>query len=113
MGATLVVTSFTCTAPFVGTLLSTGATSGGLGTVALGMGVFGATMAVPFVFLSGHVAVGVALAVSALGLFGIGAAITLLTGRSVLLSGSRQLAFGAAAFLVTYGVGALFGAVVG
>lgn len=67
----------------------------------------------PFAFLSGHVAVGVALAVSALGLFGIGAAITLLTGRSVLLSGSRQLAFGAAAFLVTYGVGALFGAVVG
>jgi thiol:disulfide interchange protein len=52
MGATLVVTSFTCTAPFVGTLLSTGATSGGVGTVALGMGVFGATMAVPFVFLS-------------------------------------------------------------
>jgi thiol:disulfide interchange protein len=52
MGATLVVTSFTCTAPFVGTLLSTGAASGGLGTVALGMGVFGATMAIPFVFLS-------------------------------------------------------------
>jgi VIT1/CCC1 family predicted Fe2+/Mn2+ transporter len=68
---------------------------------------------VPFVFLSGNTAVGVALAVSALGLFGIGAAITLLTGRSVLLSGSRQLAFGAAAFVVTYGVGALFGTVVG
>jgi thiol:disulfide interchange protein DsbD len=52
MGATLVVTSFTCTAPFVGTLLSTGASSGDLGRVALGMGVFGATMAIPFVFLS-------------------------------------------------------------
>lgn len=52
MGATLVVTSFTCTAPFVGTLLSTGASSGGLGRVALGMAVFGATMAVPFVLLS-------------------------------------------------------------
>jgi thiol:disulfide interchange protein DsbD len=52
MGATLVVTSFTCTAPFVGTLLSTGASSGGLGRVALGMAVFGATMAVPFVALS-------------------------------------------------------------
>jgi thiol:disulfide interchange protein DsbD len=52
MGATLVVTSFTCTAPFVGTLLSTGASSGGLGRVALGMGVFGATMAIPFVLLS-------------------------------------------------------------
>ena len=52
MGATLVVTSFTCTAPFVGTLLSAGASSGGLGRVALGMAVFGATMAVPFVALS-------------------------------------------------------------
>ncbi len=52
MGATLVVTSFTCTAPFVGTLLSTGATSGGLGRIALGMAVFGLTMAIPFVFLS-------------------------------------------------------------
>jgi thiol:disulfide interchange protein DsbD len=52
MGATLVVTSFTCTAPFVGTLLSTAATSGGVGRIALGMGVFGLTMAVPFVFLS-------------------------------------------------------------
>ncbi len=68
---------------------------------------------VPFVFLSGNAAVGVALAVSALGLFGIGAAITLLTGRSVLLSGSRQLAFGAAAFAVTYGIGTLFGTAVG
>lgn len=51
MGATLVVTSFTCTAPFVGSLLGS---SGGLtlGQVALGMGVFGLTMALPFVFLS-------------------------------------------------------------
>ncbi|MDZ4774193.1 MAG: cytochrome c biogenesis protein CcdA [Planctomycetota bacterium] len=52
MGATLVITSFTCTAPFVGTLLSTGASSGGLGRIALGMGVFGLTMALPFVWLS-------------------------------------------------------------
>ena len=52
MGATLVVTSFTCTAPFVGSLLSFGATGGDLVRVALGMGVFGLTMAVPFVFLS-------------------------------------------------------------
>jgi thiol:disulfide interchange protein DsbD len=53
MGALLVVTSFTCTAPFVGTLLSAGASSGaGVGRVALGMAVFGLTMAVPFVGLS-------------------------------------------------------------
>ena len=52
MGATLVVTSFTCTAPFVGSLLSFGATGGDLVRVALGMAVFGLTMAVPFVALS-------------------------------------------------------------
>jgi thiol:disulfide interchange protein/DsbC/DsbD-like thiol-disulfide interchange protein len=54
MGATLVVTSFTCTAPFVANLLSVGATGegAGLGRIALGMAVFGLTIAVPFVFLS-------------------------------------------------------------
>jgi thiol:disulfide interchange protein DsbD len=51
MGATLVVTSFTCTAPFVGSLLAAGA-SGGLARTVIGMGVFGLTMAVPFVLLS-------------------------------------------------------------
>jgi cytochrome c biogenesis protein CcdA/DsbC/DsbD-like thiol-disulfide interchange protein len=52
MGATLVITSFTCTAPFVGSLLSIGASDGNVGRIALGMAVFGLTMAVPFVFLS-------------------------------------------------------------
>ena len=35
------------------------------------------------------------------GLFGIGAAITLLTGKSILFSGMRQVAFGLAAAAVT------------
>lgn len=52
MGATLVVTSFTCTAPFVGSLLSVGASGGSIARIALGMAVFGTTMAIPFVFLS-------------------------------------------------------------
>jgi thiol:disulfide interchange protein DsbD len=52
MGATLVVTSFTCTAPFVGSLLSVGASDGDLGRIVLGMGAFGLTMAIPFVLLS-------------------------------------------------------------
>ncbi len=52
MGVTLVVSSFTCTAPFVASLLLVGAQDGGLGRTALGMGVFGLTMAVPFVLLS-------------------------------------------------------------
>jgi thiol:disulfide interchange protein len=51
MGATLVVTSFTCTVPFVGALLVTAA-SEGIVRVTLAMGVFGLTMAAPFVALS-------------------------------------------------------------
>ncbi|MCC7010945.1 MAG: thioredoxin family protein [Planctomycetes bacterium] len=52
MGATLVVTSFTCTAPFVGSLLSVGASGGNWMRIVLGMGTFGLTMAIPFVALS-------------------------------------------------------------
>ena len=52
MGATLVITSFTCTAPFVGSLLSVGASGGNYLRIVLGMGTFGLTMAVPFVILS-------------------------------------------------------------
>ena len=52
MGTTLVVTSFTCTAPFVGALLAQGAGGGDVGRIAIGMGVFGLTMALPFVALS-------------------------------------------------------------
>ncbi len=51
MGATLVITSFTCTAPIVGSLLANVAQFG-TGRVALGMAIFGLTMAAPFVFLS-------------------------------------------------------------
>lgn len=52
MGTTLVVTSFTCTAPIVGSILAVGATDGSTGRLMLGMGVFGLTMAIPFVVLS-------------------------------------------------------------
>lgn len=63
----------------------------------------------PFLFTSGMTAVGTSLAVSAAGLFGIGAAITLLTGRTVLSSGSRQTLFGLTAAAVTFGIGKLMG----
>src|SRR5512135_1523477 len=43
----------------------------------------------PFVFWAGTTAITVSLAASAIGLFVIGAAITLMTGRSVLFSGAR------------------------
>ncbi|QDU86567.1 Thiol:disulfide interchange protein DsbD precursor [Planctomycetes bacterium Pla163] len=51
MGALLVVTSFTCTGPFVGSILGTAAQQGGT-RVLLGMFVFGLTLATPFVLLS-------------------------------------------------------------
>ena len=51
MGATLVITSFTCTAPIVGSLLANVAQFGTT-RVAIGMAIFGATMALPFVVLS-------------------------------------------------------------
>jgi VIT1/CCC1 family predicted Fe2+/Mn2+ transporter len=63
----------------------------------------------PFVALSGTQAVVVSLLVSALALFLIGAAITLLTGRGVLFSGMRQLLFGLAAAALTYGIGRVLG----
>jgi VIT1/CCC1 family predicted Fe2+/Mn2+ transporter len=63
----------------------------------------------PYTFLSGLNAVFVSAAFSALGLFTIGAAITLFTGRSVLYSGARQVLFGLAAAAVTYLIGRLIG----
>lgn len=63
----------------------------------------------PFLFLSGATAIYVSLAVSAVGLFIIGAAITLMTGRGVLFSAVRQVIVGIAAAALTYGIGRLIG----
>ena len=67
----------------------------------------------PFLFWSGATAIYLSLAVSAIGLFIIGAAITLMTGRSVLFSGARQALVGMAAAALTYGIGRLIGVSVG
>ncbi len=68
---------------------------------------------VPFMFLAGSTAVVVSLIVSTIALFGIGAAITLMTGRGVLYTGLRQLVFGYGAAGVTYGMGRLIGVSLG
>lgn len=67
----------------------------------------------PFFFASGFLGVGWSIALSALGLFGIGAAITLLTGRSVWFSGTRQVVVGLAAAAITFGIGRLIGVSLG
>lgn len=68
---------------------------------------------IPFILTSGTTAVVFSAILSALALFGIGAAITLMTGRSVLASGTRQVAIGGAAAALTYVVGRLIGGAVG
>jgi vacuolar iron transporter family protein len=66
----------------------------------------------PFLFTSGGAAVAVSAGLSAVTLFAVGGAMTILTGRSVLLSGARMLAIGAVAAAITYGVGTLIGVAV-
>jgi vacuolar iron transporter family protein len=63
----------------------------------------------PFFFLEGSRAVLLSVTLSAFGLFFIGAAITLFTGRSVWYSGFRQVLFGLAAAAITFGIGKLIG----
>lgn len=67
---------------------------------------------IPFAFTSGGPAVALSLLASGLALLGIGAAITLLTGRGVWRSAVRQLAIGFGAAAVTYGVGYFIGAAI-
>ena len=64
---------------------------------------------VPFAFLGGTSAVVGAAILSALALFGVGAAITVITGQPAVRAGLRQLVIGIAAAAVTFGVGHLLG----
>lgn len=63
----------------------------------------------PFFFLSGTNAILLSAAASTIGLFIIGAAITLFTGKSIWYSGFRQVLFGLAAAAITFGIGKLIG----
>jgi VIT1/CCC1 family predicted Fe2+/Mn2+ transporter len=67
---------------------------------------------IPYFFLSGGSALAVSAGLSTAGLFFIGAAITLFTGRPVLYSGTRQVLFGLVAAGVTFTVGKLIGVAV-
>ncbi len=71
---------------------------------------FGAFIPIaPLLIPLGNSAVITSVLLSSLALFGIGTAITLMTGRSVLFSGARQMLFGLVAAGVTYGLGYLLG----
>jgi VIT1/CCC1 family predicted Fe2+/Mn2+ transporter len=68
---------------------------------------------IPFSITRGNLALLASVGVSAAVLFVIGAAISVITGRSVLWSGARQLLIGLTAAGVTYGIGRVLGTVVG
>ncbi len=63
----------------------------------------------PFIFFEGMTAVIVSVGFATVGLFVIGAATSLFTGRSVLFSGMRMVVFGLSAAIVTYTIGHLLG----
>lgn len=63
----------------------------------------------PWLFTSGPRALAVTVAVAATGLFGVGAILSLFTGRGALVSGARMLLLGALAGGITYGIGHLLG----
>ncbi len=63
----------------------------------------------PFLVTSGTPAIIAALVLSGVALFGVGAAITIVTGQDALRSGLRQVLFGLAAAAVTFGIGHLVG----
>ncbi len=67
----------------------------------------------PFMFLSGTKAILLSVSASAVGLFLIGAAITLFTGKNVWYSGLRQVVFGLIAAAITFGIGKMIGVSVG
>lgn len=63
----------------------------------------------PFFWAGGYAAILVSVGFSTLGLFLIGSAITLFTGKSIWFSGTRQVVFGLMAAAVTFGIGKLIG----
>lgn len=66
----------------------------------------------PFLLGHGH-ALTASITLTALGLFAVGASMSLFTGRHALLSGLRMLAIGGAAGLATYFIGARLGVTLG
>jgi VIT1/CCC1 family predicted Fe2+/Mn2+ transporter len=67
----------------------------------------------PFLFTTGMPAVYISIALSTVGLFILGAVITLFTGKTILYSGFRMVIFGLIAAAVTFGIGRLIGVSVG
>jgi VIT1/CCC1 family predicted Fe2+/Mn2+ transporter len=64
----------------------------------------------PFLLGAGAAAVPFAAGLSLIALFGVGAVMSLFSGRNALLGGVRMATIGALAGAATFGIGSLFGA---
>ena len=82
-----------------------GAAGGSMVSFALGA----AVPVIPFLFGGGLVITAISLGASLVALFAVGAAVSMLTGRSLVFSGLRQLGIGLGAAIVTYLIGSLIG----
>jgi len=67
----------------------------------------------PYLFGSGFAALGTAIGLAALALYGVGALIGILNGRSAIRAGGRQLLVGGIAALLVFGIGHLIGGGIG
>lgn len=68
---------------------------------------------IPFLFAGGWAGVVTSLGLSAMGLFGLGAATTLITGKSWVKAGARSFLIGLAAAAATFGIGRALGISIG
>src|SRR5579883_2591856 len=75
-------------------------------SISTGLGAF--IPIIPFFFLSGYLAILVAAGISLAAHFAVGAAKTLVTGRSWLYSGTEMTVVGAIEAVITFGLGLLF-----
>jgi VIT1/CCC1 family predicted Fe2+/Mn2+ transporter/rubrerythrin len=82
-----------------------GAASGSFAAFAVGASI----PVIPYFFGGGGAIFSISIVASLIGLFAVGAGVSLITGRGTLFSGSRQVLIGVAAAAVTYLVGRLIG----
>ena len=85
---------------------------GAAGGSFLAFGVGAIVPVLPYVFATGAPAFVTAIGLSLVALFAVGAGVSLLTGRSLLYSGARQVVIGGVAAAVTYAVGRAIGVAV-
>ena len=90
-----------------------GSALGAAGGSFVAFGIGAVIPVVPYIFGTGAPSFVAAIALSLTALFAVGAGVSLLTGRSLLFSGARQVVIGAAAAVVTYLVGLAIGVSVG